>query len=1185
IAEGGTASGDLIIPAEIDGKAVTVIGDSAFSRCEGFSGDLIIPDSVTTIGKYAFYDCKNFTGSLTIPDNVRKIDEYAFCYCSGFNGNLTLGNSLTTISDNAFFDCSGFTGDLIIPDSVTTIGAGAFDSCVYFTTLTLGNSVETIGEGAFFYADVFTGGLTIPDSVKQIGKDAFKCCNFPGGLTLGSSVETIGESAFYQCGFTGDLIIPDSVTTIGEGAFYQCGFTGDLTIGNGVTTIGEGAFSGCSGFTGDLIIGNSVETIGNTFADCRGFTGSLTIGNSVKTIDKDAFKNCKFTGDLTIGNSVETIGEGAFYDCKFTGNLTIPGRVTTIGKQAFYQCSGFKGKLTIPDRVTTIGYQAFYKCGFDGSLTLGGSVETIGDFAFQDCGFKGNLIIPDKATMIGEQAFYRCGFDGNLTIPDSVTTIGKKAFYQCGFTGGLIIPDSVKTIDDQAFRECGFDGNLTLGDNVKTIGPYAFRECGFTGSLIIPDSVTTISNGAFENCGFDGNLVIGNGIKTISDNAFSNCANFGGSLTIPANVTLFGYNAFFNCNGFRKIINASNARYTLPSVEGKTWKNAETGAEIPGGSTLRQGVAIRSDYYDPVDAPYFTHDPVGEQTYTGKAIKPAISVYFGTRRLEEKTDYTIAYANNTNAGMASFTVTGKGNYAEKDSDSFVILKKKLTDADVIVTELAVAKYTKKEQIPVPKITYNGMTLKKGKDFELTYFSDAYLTEWCIPKEPGKYYVKITGIGNYEGEKKIPFVIANPNKKLMSTLKADKIPDQPYNNGIPVTLDATKLILRDGKTPLTEGTEYEVVGYIDNTLPGTARVTVRGIDTAGYTGTLTVTFKIKGTPINKATITGPADTTYDGTEQKPVPQLKYNDTPLSEGNDYELVYEKNINAGKAKVTIKGKGGYTGSVSKTFTIKPATVTADMITIDATYPYTGSGVKPVPTVKLGETTLKEGKDYTVKYANNSAITTAATTKRPTVSITGKGNFTGKADKTFTITAANINTCKVVVDDVIYKDKNGNWKPKKVTVYGTDRKALKKTDYEIQGYKYKGGDKDGQPVGQEDKVGAGTEIEVTVIGKGSYTGTASGTFRIVAQDISKLTATLDPKAYTGKAVKLNKGDIKWKSGGKFVNDVTFDFDESSYKNNVNKGKATVIVKGTGNYGGTKTITFTIGSKGILWWWRNLFN
>ncbi|MBQ7581574.1 MAG: preprotein translocase subunit TatA, partial [Lachnospiraceae bacterium] len=111
------------------------------------------------------------------------------------------------------------------------------------------------------------------------------------------------------------------------------------------------------------------------------------------------------------------------------------------------------------------------------------------------------------------------------------------------------------------------------------------------------------------------------------------------------------------------------------------------------------------------------------------------------------------------------------------------------------------------------------------------------------------------------------------------------------------------------------------------------------------------------------------------------------------------------------------------------------------------------------------------------------------------------------------------------------------------------------------------------------------TVIGKGSYTGTASGAYRIVAQDISKLTATLDPKAYTGKEVKLTKGDIKRKSGGKFINDVTFDFDEDSYKNNVNKGKATVVVKGTGNYGGTKTITFTIGSKGILWWWRNLFN
>ena len=218
-----------------------------------------------------------------------------------------------------------------------------------------------------------------------------------------------------------------------------------------------------------------------------------------------------------------------------------------------------------------------------------------------------------------------------------------------------------------------------------------------------------------------------------------------------------------------------------------------------------------------------------------------------------------------------------------------------------------------------------MILKKDKDFTVSCYSDEAYSEWCVPTEPGTYYIRITGIGNFEGEVKTTCVIANLKKKLMNSLKADKIADKLYANGEAIELTDEELVIRDGKTPLTRGVEYEVrdEDYSDNILPGTAKVTIRGIEKNGYVGTMTLTFKIKGTPINKATITAPADVTYNGSEQESEPEVKLNDTPLIKDTDYELIYEKgkNINVGKAKVTIKGKGGYTGSVSKTFTIKPA------------------------------------------------------------------------------------------------------------------------------------------------------------------------------------------------------------------------------------------------------------------------
>ncbi|MCR5589958.1 MAG: leucine-rich repeat domain-containing protein [Lachnospiraceae bacterium] len=1240
-------TGSLAIP-----NSVTTIGNHAFSYCYGITESLTIGDSVTTIGDNAFLNCR-FTGNLTIPDSVTTIGGGAFNNCSGFTGTLTIGDHVNTIGISAFSGCN-FTGKLMIPTSVTSIARYAFSGCSGFTgTLTIPDSVTTIGDNAFKNCKglqkvvnrsdqectlPISAGLTWKNTAGQeitsirngtaIRSDVSAYEPDPhahykleydelndgtiriigwegapeGNLVIpdkieGKDVTAIGDYAFDDCdGFTGSLTIGDNVKTIGKHAFYNCdSFIGSLTIPDSVTTIGNYAFGYCRGFTGSLTIPDSVTAIGDHAFHCDGFTGNLTIPDSVTTIGDSAFNRCAgFTGNLTIGESVTTIGTEAFYNCDgFTGSLTIPDSVTTIGDSAFWNCNSFTGSLTIPDSVTTIGDSAFYNCdGFTGSLTIPDSVTTIGDSAFDNCeGFTGNLTIGDSVTTIGKNAFFICkGFTGNLTIGDSVTTIGERAFYYCnGFTGSLTIPDSVTTIGGYAFYNCrGFTRGLTIGDSVTTIGDSAFWNCnGFTGSLTIPDSVLTIKDSAFGCCSsFTGNLTIPNSVTVIEDDAFYNCSGLTGILTIPDSVTAIGEDAFSDCSGFRKVVNYALQSCNLPNHDGKTWINSETGQEI---TSIANGTAIRSDFYDPQEGAGFTHDAVSAQTYTGKAIKPALNVYFGSTHLEEKKDYTITYVNNTNAGMAAFTITGKGNYSGKEADSFKILKKDISAGDVSFSMPATAKYTQKEQMPVPKITYNGMTLKIDKDFTICYYSDRFCSDYCLPTEPGTYYVKITGIGNYQGEKKITYVIANPKSKLMSSLKADKIKDQPYNNGNPITLDETKLVIRDGANALKKGVDYVVenADYSDNIYPGTAKVTVHGVEEKGYVGDLTLTFKITGTAINKVAIAAPGDCVYNGAEQKPEPVV----AGLTKGTDYELDYEKNINAGKAKVIIKGKGGYTGSVSKTFTIKPAALTAEMISLDQAdpyeYPYTGSGVKPVAAITFNGTTLKEGQDYTVKISNNSAITTASTTSRPTVTVTGKGNFAGKADKLFKIVPANLNNCQVVANAVVYKEKEGNWKTKKITVLGPDGKALKAgKDYDDKNIRYTKDEAGLNVIGDKETLGAGDTVYLTVQSKEStYTGSVTGSYTIAAQDIGKLTASLDPKTYTGKAVKLSQSDISWKSGGKAVNDVTFDFIESSYTNNVNKGKATVLVRGTGNYGGTKTITFTIGAKGILWWWRNLFN
>ena len=51
------------------------------------------------------------------------------------------------------------------------------------------------------------------------------------------------------------------------------------------------------------------------------------------------------------------------------------------------------------------------------------------------------------------------------------------------------------------------------------------------------------------------------------------------------------------------------------------------------------------------------------------------------------------------------------------------------------------------------------------------------------------------------------------------------------------------------------------------------------------------------------------------------------------------------------------------------------------------------------------------------------------------------------------------------------------------------------------------------------------------------------------------------------------------------FTTKNQAYKNNVNKGTATVTLKGIDKYAGEKTVTFKIGQRSVVDSWKELFN
>lgn len=202
----------------------------------------------------------------------------------------------------------------------------------------------------------------------------------------------------------------------------------------------------------------------------------------------------------------------------------------------------------------------------------------------------------------------------------------------------------------------------------------------------------------------------------------------------------------------------------------------------------------------------------------------------------------------------------------------------------------------------------------------------------------------------------------------------------------------------GGKELTKDTDYTVTG-LTGTEPGSYPVTVTG--TGNYTGTVTKSFEIAKADISSTTISDiDSPVGYTGTAYEPEVTVTFNGTELALDTDYTVAYTNNVNAGEATVTITGTGThFKGSVEKHFTITAADLSGCTFAPIADVTYNTRAHTPEVTVAISGRTLEADKDYTVSYASNVNAGTA------TVTVTGKGNFTGSANTTFTIAKADLN------------------------------------------------------------------------------------------------------------------------------------------------------------------------------------
>ncbi len=924
-------------------------------------------------------------------------------------------------------------------------------------------------------------------------------------------------SPIYEQTWTGSVLTPLPTVTLGGNTLvkdtdYTLSYTNNVDLGTATVTVtGIGGYTGTKSenftitpFTyfmlteGSSIYGNGAYITG-IVSGMTDVVVPATLGGAnvaslelqscgLTTLDISSVTGLKYLDcnqNFLASLDVSTNTQLMFFACRYNSLTSLDLSANT--QLGFFACS--YNSLSSLD-VSANTQLEFFLCDHNSLTSLDVSTNT--NLSLLDCG---NNYIADTSVL---EAWLAISGHSGQVLPQNqfdISTATLSTIYEQTWTGSAITPEPTVT----------YGGNTLVKDTDYTLS--------YTNNVDLGTATVTVTGiGSYTGSASENFAIVSADISSATIEALSS-ETWTGSPITPIPVLTF--------NG---ITLTEGVDYTLTYADNTNVGTATV--DITGIANFTGSTSATFDITS-IDIASATVDSIADQIYTGDVITPLIHITEGSTTLTEGVDYTLTYADNTNVGTATVDITGIGGYANTTSVTFSIVSADISSAtvDAISNET----WTGSPITPIPVLTFNGITLTEGVDYTLTYADNTNV---------GTATVDITGIANFTGSASTTFDITSID---IASATVDSIADQIYTGDV-----ITPLIhITEGSTTLTEGVDYTLT-YADNTNVGTATVDITGI--GGYANTTSVTFSIVSADISSATVDAISNETWTGSPITPIPVLTFNGITLTEGVDYTLTYADNTNVGTATVDITGIANFTGSASTTFDITSIDIASATVDSIADQIYTGDVITPLIHITEGSTTLTEGVDYTLTYADNTNVGTA------TVDITGIGGYANTTSVTFSIVSADISSATV---DAI---SNETWTGSPITpipVLTFNGITLTEgVDYTLT---------------YADNTNVGTAT-VDITGIANFTGSTSATFDITSIDIASATVdSIADQIYTGDAlvpvVLITEGLTTLVEGVDYT---------LVYSDNVSVGTATITITGIGGYANTTSATFNITPKSI---------
>ncbi len=1118
-------------------------------------------------------------GTLVVP-----VTGYTVAYPDDI---INVGTKTMTITGKGNYTGSTTTNYTVTPKTVTKEMINLSSENLIYTGSTIKPTV-TVKDGSKTLIENTDYTLT-NDGGKEVGTYSLTITgkgNYTGTASRTFNIITKGASVFSVSDIASviyngseqepDITVMDNstspATVLTEGTHYTVAYSNNKNVGSAsviVTGIGSYAGTVSKNFT---ILPKTLTGAMVTLSATSFVFNSLAQKPEVTVEDKNAANVSIITDyDYTILNN-GGINVGDDHEVKVTGKGNYTGTVTKTyaitplsiadANVTLYQLQSYVydstakkpgvrevmvGDITVP----TTGYDVSY----GENTNVGTATVTLtGKGNFKDTKtvnftITGKPITSDMIVLSSENFIY----NGEVQKPT------------------VIVKDGAKTLTlgtDYALTNAGGTSVGTYSVTVAGMGNYA-SEASRSYSIVEKDGTTnftiSLSNTSVQYNGSaqTPTVTVTDGVKTLTNNtdyevAYTNHVNVG-----TATVTVTGKGNYAGTKTTTFTITAKPLTETMVTLS-ETSFVYNTLIQKPEVSVSDGDIMTKDDYvitnnggtnqgtyhvivngqgnYSGQIDKTFTITPLSiadanvtlyqlqSYVFEGLQKKPGVrEVTVGNINVPTQ-GYTTSYGDNVNAGTASVTVTGQGNFKDAKTVTFEIEPKAVENSMITLSNY---EYTYNGEIQKPEVIV--------RDGETTLVPD---TDYSLQNNGGKtvgpYDVTITGKGNYKGTASKTYIInAKEVGSFEVTLSAERV---TYNG----SEQQPGVTVKDGETVLTMGVHY-TVSYTDNVNVGMATVTVRG--QGEYEGSRNKTFLIQPKSLSETMVSLNTTTfTYNGLLQ--MPTVTVTDGTALTSNDYYITNEGGLDKGTYNVMVTGRNNYTGTIVRQYAINPMSISDGQVTLYLLQSYVYDGTAKNPGVR--EVTV--GSHIVPSTSFTTAISSNINVGTVTVTVTGEKNYTGSASTTFEITPKPVTSGMIVLTpDYFYY--NGSVQKPGVTVKDGEKNMVEGTDYTVT---------------NDGGTDAG-DYEVKVKGIGNYTGEASQSFTILSSGVNTFVVTLEANEFTYDGT-AHKPAVTVKMDDRTLTEGT-DY-TLTYSNNVNAGTATVTMKGVGDYTGEQVKTFLIQPK-----------